>query len=155
MSLGNFFPANYARMQIERQLQPGVVVKFEALMDDGKVHEKRFVVLDITQDTFTCVINSEVSNFILSKPHMAACQVALDLARHPFMSRNSHIDCSRIRTYSRESVIDQLCANPGWVLGVISENVLTEMTAAIQSSKMISKSQAAQCCAAIQKVVQK
>lgn len=154
MSLGNYFPANYARMQIERQLQPGVVVKFEALMDDGKVHEKRFVVLDVSQDTFTCVINSEVSLFISSKPHMVACQVVLDLASHPFMSRDSQIDCSRIRTYSREDIIDQLCANPDWVLGDISKNVLAQMATAISTSKLISKSQAVQCCAAIQKVVQ-
>ncbi|WP_054919533.1 hypothetical protein [Pseudomonas sp. NBRC 111138] len=154
MSLGNFFPADFARTQIERQLQPGMVVKFEAQMDDGELHEKRFVILDATDSTFTCVINSQISTFITSRPHMALCQVPIDQANHLFMSWDSHIDCSRIRKYTKSEVLDQLCKNPAWILGMVSNDVLTEISSAIGKSKMIPKAISALCCASLEKVIQ-
>ena len=154
MPLGNFFPADFARTQIERQLQPGMVVKFMAEMDDGGVHEKRFVILTATDSTFTCVINSQISAFITCRPQLAICQVPIDKANHSFMSWDSHVACSRIRTYTRSEVLDQLCKNPKWILGMVSIDVLTEISSAIGRSKSIPKAISSQCCAAIQQVIQ-
>lgn len=148
MSLGRLFPADYARTQIERQLQPGVVVKFMAEMDDGKMHEKRFVVLDVNERTFTCVINSRISAFVARDQNKAQCQVSIKADQHPFMSWDSHVDCSRIRTYSRSELIDQLCANPEWILGMTTPELREQIVAAIKTSKTIPSALAAQCCAA-------
>ncbi|MDU8417000.1 hypothetical protein RYA60_01865 [Pseudomonas syringae] len=149
MSLGSFFPADFARMQIERQLQPGVVVKFSAEMDDGKVHEKRFVVLDASENTFTCVINSRISRFIASDANKLKCQVAILASQHPFMSWDSHVDCSRVRTYSRAEVIDQLCTNPEWILGVIALELRDEIVGALKASRTIPATVIAHCCASL------
>lgn len=153
MPLGNFFPADFARTQIERRLKPGMVVKFEAKMDDGALHEKRFVILDITDEAFTCVINSEISTFISTRQHMAVCQVPIDQASHSYMSWDSHVDCSRIRKYTKDEVVKQLCDNPDWVFGMVSTTVLSEIADAIGRSKLISKALATQCCASIQKII--
>ncbi|WP_146109512.1 hypothetical protein [Pseudomonas fulva] len=140
-------------MQIERQLQPGMVVKFMAVMDDRVLQEKRFVILSVTDQAFTCVINSEISDFIKYRPHLAACQVSMDQASNPFMSWNSHIDCSRIRKYSKDEVLRQLCSQPDWVLGMVSKPVLSEIVDAISRSKTIPKALATQCCAPIQQIL--
>lgn len=153
MPLGNFFPADFARMQIERQLQPGMVVKFKAVMDDGVLQEKRFVILSVTDEAFTCVINSEISNFITNRPHLAACQVPIDQASHPYMSWDSHVDCSRIRKYTKVEIVKQLCNQPDWVFGMVSNTVLSEIVDAIGRSKTIPKALASQCCAPIQQIL--
>lgn len=149
MSLGSFFPADYARMQIERQLQPGVVVKFLADMDDGKTHEKRFIVLDVTENTFTCVINSKISPFIIKDPNKIKCQVLIGAEEHPFMSWDSHVDCSRIRVYSRSELVDQLCNNPEWILGMTTPELRDQIVGAIKAARTIPLALATQCCAAL------
>lgn len=154
MPLGQYFPADFARTQLERQLQPGMVVKFVAKMDDQAFHEKRFVILHVSDETFTCVINSEISRFIAEREHMAICQVPIDQASHSFMSWDSHIDCSRVRKYTKAEILGQLQKNPDWVMGMTSTAVLSQMAEAIGRSKLVSKGMAAQCCAAIQKILE-
>ncbi|WP_160055757.1 hypothetical protein [Pseudomonas sp. R84] len=119
-----------------------------AEMDDGRMHEKRFVVLDVSEDTFTCVINSRISAFIAKNENKAKCQVQIEASQHPFMSWDSHVDCSRIRTYSRTELVDQLCAHPEWILGMTTPELRERIIAAIKISKTIPSALAAQCCAA-------
>lgn len=68
MALGASFPPGFLEVQIRRNLVPGAVIKLCQKMDDGKVHEKRFVVLHVDENTTTCVINSEISAFLLRRP---------------------------------------------------------------------------------------
>lgn len=70
MSLGSLFPKGLATASIGRQLQPGTVVKFNAIMDDGKLHEKRFLVLSVDARTTTLVMSSEISAFIRARPEI-------------------------------------------------------------------------------------
>lgn len=135
-----------AEASIRRQLQPGCVVKFKATMDDGKVHEKRFIVLSVSARTTTLVLNSEISRFILARPEIMKCQVKIDAATHLFMDHDSHIDCSRSREYSTTEVIEQLVANPSWVLGKIGQHVGLQVISAIKSSITISPSEASSLC---------
>lgn len=137
MALGSMFPDVLARASIKRQLLPGTVVKFMAVMDDGKLHEKRFLVLQVDARTATVVMNSEISGFVRARPELLKCQVMIDAASHPFMDRDSHIDCSRARDYATSEVIDQLINNPGWVLGKVSQSVGLQVVSAIKASTTI------------------
>lgn len=149
MALGSAFPRGVAEASIRRQLQPGTVVKFKATMDDGKVHEKRFLVLSVDARTTTLVLNSEISRFVRARPEMLKCQVMMDVASHPFMDHDSHIDCSRTRGYSTSEVVDQLVANPSWVLGQIADPAGRQVIAAMKASVTISPSDAGALCASL------
>jgi len=118
-------------------------------MDDGKVHEKRFVVVRVEGKTATLVINSEISGFIRARAHMMKCQVQIDAAAHPFMDYDSHIDCSRAREYPTDEIVDQLVRNANWVLGRISIDMGREVVAAIKASATISPAQATELCASL------
>lgn len=143
MSLGNVFPASFAQAQIKRQLKPGTVIKLSVIMDDGKPHEKRFIVLNVSDDTLTCVINSQISPLLSKRPHLLKCQVLVKASLHPFMSWDSHADCSRVRSYPTSDVISQLCNQPSWVLGEITEclrdDILSGLKASITTSPAITK----------------
>lgn len=146
MALGSAFPKGLAEASIRRQLQPGVVVKFTAVMDDGKLHEKRFLVLSVDARTVTLVMNSEVSAFIKARPEMMKCQVSMDAASHGFMDYDSHIDCSRARDYATSDVVDQLINDPTLILGRVSAAVGNQVIAAIKASVTISPSVAQTLC---------
>jgi hypothetical protein len=150
MSLGNAFPASFAQAQITRQLKAGMVIKLQTKMDDGQFLEKRFVVLDISDDTLTCVMNSRISNFITSKPAKLKCQVMIDVAAHNFMDHDSHIDCSRVRPYPTAFVIEQLCKNPHWVLGQISEQLRDDICAGLKASITTAPSITKKCCSSLE-----
>ena len=146
MTLGANFPPAYLRAQITRQLKPGTVIKLIRRMDDGKIHEKRFVVVHVDVHTITCIINSKVSTFLQQRPDMLRCQVAMGRAAHSFMNHDSHIDCSRVRTYSTAEVIDDLLVKPEWMLGSITSALRDDMVAAIKFAPTLAPAEVALLC---------
>lgn len=138
MTLSAGFPLALREQSVRRQLVPGAVVKFEARMDDGKVKEKRFLILAVDADTVTFVMNSEIGAFIQSRPQLLKCQAPIDAASHPFMDHDSHVDCSRFRLYSTSEVVRQLVARPDWILGTVSADVRAQVAAAAKASPLIS-----------------
>jgi hypothetical protein len=143
MTLGSSFPIEFRRQQISRQLKTGAVIKLIKRMDDGALHEKRFVVVHVDEYTVTCIINSNISAFLKNKPDMLRCQVAMHLASHPFMSHNSHVDCSRMRTY-------ELAQKTDWVLGNITATLRDEMIAAIKFAPTLSSAEATAICQSLE-----
>ena len=146
MALGTSFPPAFLEAQIRRKLVPGAVIKLLQKMDDGKVQEKRFVVLLVDENTITCVINSEISAFLANKPDMLKCQVSMPVASHNFMTHDSHVDCSRARVYSTDSVVQELVAKPDWMLGAITPGLCNDIIGAIKFAPTLSAQEAARLC---------
>jgi hypothetical protein len=153
MTLGSGFPIEFRRQQIARQLKAGAVVKLIKRMDDGALHEKRFVVVHVDEYTVTCIINSNISAFLKNKPDMLRCQVAMHVASDPFMSHNSYIDCSRMRTYATTEVVNELVQKTDWILGNITTTLRDEMTAAIKFAPTLSSAEAAAICQSLENAV--
>lgn len=152
MTLGSFFPPALLESTIRRNLVPGAVIKQREVMDDGVLQEKRFVVLQVDERTITCVINSEIGAFLKARPAMLKCQVAMAAAAHPFMSHDSHVDCSRARTYRTSDVVRELIAQPDWVLGNITTDLCDEIVAALKFSPTLSAVEAASLCESLAQV---
>lgn len=146
MSLGSFFPDALKKQRILSQLKPGVVIKHSTVMDDGLVHDKRFVVLSVSGETLTCVINSELSNFINCRPFLKRCQVPVSCAGREFLDRNSYIDCSRVRTYFTSEIVAQLLKHPEWVYGNIDSALRTEILDKLSQSEAIEPAVLKVCC---------
>ena len=141
MSLGSGFPDDFRQAQIRRRLKPGVVIKLFRKMDDGRLHEKRFVVLHVDAHTTTCVINSEISAFIRARPALLRSQVRMRLEQHDFMDRDSHIDCSRVRSFLTDEVIADLMTRPEWILGDASETCRQDIISGIKTSETLSNAE--------------
>ena len=149
MTLGSAFPPKYLEAQIRRQLVPGAVIKLLRVMDDGQLHEKRFVVLHVDEQTVACVINSGIGPFIRVRPHLLRCQVAMLIKSHSFMSNDSHVDCSRVRAFGTSDVLRDLVAQPGWILGSITLELRDEIVAALKQSSTISAVEVTRLCASL------
>jgi hypothetical protein len=150
MTLGSGFPDDFRLAQIRRRLKPGVVIKLFRRMDDGRLHEKRFVVLHVDAHTTTCVINSEISQFIRARPALARCQVLMPLAHHDFMDHDSHIDCSRVRSFLTDEVVADLMTRPEWILGDASGTCRVDIMAGIKASKTLSVAEVERICESLE-----
>lgn len=150
MTLGQAFPPGLAATSIRRQLRPGAVIKLRRVMDDGQIHEKRFVVIHVDERTVTCVINSAISVFVQTRPAMLRCQVAMPAAAHSFMEHDSHVDCSRTHAYATNDVMRDLVKEPGWVLGAIAAGLRDEMLAALKFSPVLSSHEVEVLCASLE-----
>jgi len=53
------------------------------------------------------------------------------------MQRNSFIDCSRIKKYKTEDVLEQLVNNSDWILGEIDEVVRGNICDALTNSPLV------------------
>jgi hypothetical protein len=146
MSLSQAFPQNVAIASILRNLVPGSVIKLIAEMDDGKEHEKRFVVLYVDETTFCCVINSKINPFIAKRKELLQCQVKIEVGNHPFMSWDSHIDCHRVLRYKTADVCKQLSENADWLLGQITQDLTDEVISALKYSRFESPILIKMCC---------
>jgi hypothetical protein len=149
VSLGSGFPDEFLQAQVQRRLKPGAVIKLFRRMDDGRLHEKRFVVLHVDAHTTTCVINSEISPFIRARPALLRCQVTMGVAQHSFMDHDSHIDCSRVRSFLTEEVISDLMSRPEWFLGDASDGCCGEIMSGIKASETLSVADVEKICGAL------
>ena len=138
MSFGSRFPPDFRKAQIERQLRPGTVIKLYRRMDDGQFHEKRYVVMHVDEHTITCVINSAISKFVLTRPALLKCQVSMPCAAHPFMQHDSHVDCSRTHRFATVDVVSDLSSQTDWILGRITADMRDEIVGALKFSETLS-----------------
>jgi hypothetical protein len=140
----------FLRAQFQRQLVTGAVIKLKEKMDDGKVQEKRFVVLMVADRTFCSVINSEINPFIQKRPALLKCQVFMPVADHSFMSWDSHIDCVGLKAYSTDHILDEMMTKTGFMLGQITLSVRDDIISALKHSPALSVAEVAELSASLQ-----
>jgi hypothetical protein len=146
MKLGDGFSAAFTQAWIRSRLSPGAVIKLQAQMDDGKLHEKRFVVVAVDERTVTLVINSEIGPFLKARPALLACQASIRAETHDFMDHDSHVDCSRTRVYPTGEVITQLMDHRDWVLGRINGDLRDEIIASVKRAPTLSAQEVERLC---------
>lgn len=138
-SLGAHLPAELLRPRIEAALKPGRVIKL--LIKFPEKTKEKFLVLvaDDDPEYLTFIVNSEINPFIVNRPLLLQCQVAIDAASHNFLDHNSHIACHEIRAMKREDVIKELMADPDGIKGEVSAEVRSQIVAAVKFAKTIEK----------------
>lgn len=125
------------RQHLRRQLVPGAVIKLNVKFSDGSEKEKRLVVVQVTEDAVCFVVNSEVNPLLARNPGTKRAQVDMPVADHPFMSRDSRVNCSEIHRFPIDGVVADLLVSKGWMLGNISTSVRDEIIVAIRISSTI------------------
>lgn len=137
MSLGEHFPPEILRPRIEAALKPGCVLRLEVKFHE--VTKPKFLVLVAEDDPeyLTFIVNSEINQFVQKRPALLQCQVSIDAANHAFLDHDSHVACDKIWPIKREDVIRALMANPAGIKGKISEDVRSQILAAVKFAKTI------------------
>lgn len=135
--LGEHFPSEMLRHLIESKLKPGCVLRLEVKFP--KVTKPKFLILVAEDDHeyLTFIVNSEIHRFIQNQPSLLRCQVSIDAGSHHFLDYDSHVDCNQIWSIKREEVIHELMENLAGIQGEISEEVRSQIIAAVKFAKTI------------------
>jgi hypothetical protein len=99
---------------------------------------KRCVVACLEPTPILLLINSRLNEFVERQPERRACQVLIDVTNHPFMKRESWLDCSEPFGYPRDWLDNILASNPESRLGRISPTVRRDIIAVVTNTSLLS-----------------
>ena len=90
----------------------------------------KFIVLVCKDEKYMgFLINSEISPFISSKPHMLACQILITKNEYHFLFYDSHLDCAQLYPFNDSELIIGL--------DVISDGTKAEIKKVVSKAKTI------------------
>lgn len=150
MSLGNAFPDEFRRKQIENCLVPGAVLYLEVAFPE--VTKNKFLVLVSSSDNHCLhfIVNSETNPYIQARSHLNVCQVVLDAASHHFLRHDSKIACHEVLPIPRAQIIEALMADFGRYKGRISSAVKGNVVFAVKHAVTLSRVQQREIIAALE-----
>ena len=108
MSLGDFFPEDLKQKFAERNIDIGQSILIK--IDNFNINYDKYIVLiGFDKDNIDCgavVINSEINENLFPTNYLKSLHVEIDVQNHSFLEYNSFINCSEIKTYQKQQLID-------------------------------------------------
>ena len=114
----------------------------ELYWDDCKPYpkDKFFLVAAINPAPILLVVNSGINPFIQNNPEMLKCQVVIAESNYRFLDHDSYLDCNKVITSFRPSVIEeQILSNPRRLKDVLTGASRAQVIKAIEDSVNISE----------------
>lgn len=137
-NLGNFFPLDLKKKEIEQRLVPGAVLYLQMKFPE-KTKDKYLVLVGSSEpDILTFIVNSETNDFIRQRPELNACQVTLDQKNHTFLEYDSKIACHEVHRLKRTDIEAALLADMERFQGVISDEVRIQIISAVVKTNTLS-----------------
>jgi len=138
--LGNFLNKNLRENYIKSRLKSGVVLRC-LIRNINPPKEKRFVIIgeSITGDKIGVVfINSNINWKVIKTIELAQLQLYVKAEDNNYLTRDSYIDCSRIREISKQYIIDQIIDKIQNVLGEVKTEDYSQIISFLKKSRLIS-----------------
>lgn len=129
--LGDAFSEDDRRVSIVRRLVPGAVIYLEVAFPEG-ARSKYLVVAHVDEHCCTFVVNSEVNPFIAARPELLICQVKIDVTRHAFLLRDSHVACHQVLRLPTQAVVREILDDMSRLKGTIHAEVRSQIVAALK-----------------------
>lgn len=139
MSLGDAFPSDFRRRQIDHCLVPGAVLYLEVVFPE--VTKNKFLILVASPDEncLNFIVNSETNPYIEAREHLNVCQVTLDAASHNFLDYDSQIACHEVLPIPKAEIIAALMADFGRYKGRISSDAKDGILSAVKHAVTLNK----------------
>ncbi|UZO81511.1 type II toxin-antitoxin system PemK/MazF family toxin [Aquimarina sp. ERC-38] len=141
MSLGDLFPDDLKQKFAERNIDIGksILIKIE---DIDVNYPKYVIIVSKNNNEFLLayvIINTEVNENVFPTPYLKSLHVLIDKQNHSFLDYDSYVNCSEIRTFNKQDIINFLIKNPERAVGNVSENVLKAIHTTISTARTIPK----------------
>ncbi|MNC17075.1 hypothetical protein D3C75_649400 [compost metagenome] len=134
-SLGDFFPDGIRQQAVDATLAPGCVIYWHCNFTTPP--KQKFLVVVCCEPSFlVLIINSEINQFIQSKPHLLNCQVPISQAEHAFLNWDSFVNCIEAhKSITLNDVKDAVIADFSHVSrGRLSEGCIADVIKAVEQS---------------------
>ncbi len=139
MSLGDFFPEDLKQKFAERNIDIGQSILIK--VDNFNIsYDKYIVLIGFDKEHLDCgtvIINSEINENLFPTNDLKSLHVEIDVQNHSFLEYNSFINCSEIKAYPKQQLINLLKTNPERLVGNISVDVLKKVHITLMNAKTI------------------
>ncbi len=139
MSLGDFFPDDLKNQFAKRNIDLGSAILIK--IPDFSVNYDKYIIViakdNTKKDIAYVVINSKINLNIAYNSYLQSLHIKIDKANNPFLDKDSFVDCSKLREFSINNVIDFLTNNPERAVGNVSSNILKLIHTTITTAKTI------------------
>ena len=136
MSLGDFFPDNLKNDFAKRNIDLGNALLIK-VPDFTITYDKYIIVVAKDDNEFSIayvVINSEVNLNVAYNSYLKSLHLKIDKKNHPFLKKDSFVDCSKLREFPIQTVVDFLIKNPERAVGNVSSSVLKAIHIKVSSA---------------------
>jgi len=138
MSLGDSFPEEIKKSFAERNIDLGNAILIRVPEFTSITYDKYIVVVSTCGDKVQLayvVINSDP----ITNPHLKSLNVEIDKANHSFLTKDSYVDCSKIREFPIQYVIDFLTNFPERAVGNVSDEILRKIHITLTTARTIDR----------------
>ena len=139
MSLGDFFPDNLKNDFAKRNIDLGNALLIK-VPDFTITYDKYIIVVAKDDNEISIayvVINSEVNLNVAYNSYLKSLHLKIDKKNHPFLKKDSFVDCSKLREFPIQTVVDFLIKNPERAVGNVSSSVLKAIHIKVSSASTI------------------
>lgn len=85
------------------------------------------------------IINSEINANVNRNPYLRSQHILIDVARHPFLAYDSFVDCTSIKGYTKQSLVNYIVSDPKKLVGNVQDDLMDQIIQMLRSSKTIDK----------------
>jgi|TARA_B110000902_G_scaffold72382_1_gene85515 hypothetical protein len=114
MSLGDFFPDNLKNDFAKRNIDLGNTLLIK--VPDFTITYDKYIVVVAKDDheisIAYVVINSEVNLNVAYNSYLKSLHLKIDKKNHPFLKKDSFVNCSRLREFPNQTVVNFLIKKP-------------------------------------------
>ncbi len=139
MSLGDFFPDDLKNQFAKRNIDLGSAILIK-IPDFSISYDKYIIVVakdNPEKNIAYVVINSEANPNVAYNSYLRSLHIKIDKKDNPFLERDSFVDCSKLREFPIETVVDFLKKNPERAVGNVSESDLKSIHITITAATTI------------------
>lgn len=139
MSLGDLFPDNIKNQFAERNIDIGNAILIR-LTDINVNYDKYIVIVGINNEELCVayvIINTEINTNIAPTTYLKSLHLKIKCSSHTFLKHDSYINCSDLKEFQKQELIDFLIKNPERVVGNIDVTLLTKVYSTIKSATTI------------------
>lgn len=141
MSLGDLFPEEFKENFAKRSIDIGQALLIQ--IDELNVKYPKYVILVSKDSSETIVayviINTRINETVFPSEYLKSLHITIDKKSHPFLEYDSYVNCSSLKSFNIDEVIDFLKENPERAVGNVSEEVLRNIHITITGAKTIDK----------------
>lgn len=119
-------------------LKPGTVIRVPVRFKQGR--PKYLVIIDLDSEAHCLVINTHVHP-IFGNDLCRDSIILIDVATHPFMHHDSHINCNEVKRLPLVEVRAEINANADCLKGAVSDDLRTSIIEAIHVSPFLTPKQ--------------
>jgi len=120
------------------QLVPGRILRLNWQFREY-TREKYVALVGLDDNPLFLMVNSDVHPLVANDPARNQCQLPLPKSGHPFLDRDSVLDCSEVfDDHSEQQILVQLSNGDGTLVDWLSEHEKAAVRAILQNAATVS-----------------